>query len=138
MSKTIGNPRVYWIRMEMASCQEPDAARAEALSVLHDAYLAKGVAKAEMITDRDLIRLAAQSVVDAITSLTEDESSTDAAPGSAPARRADQENQPRTCRRCKYSYPLFSPLGGDFMMDCKLDKTVRNADHPACEKFEER
>lgn len=73
MSKAIGNPRVYWIRMEMASHQKPDAAHAEALSVLHDAYLAKGVAKAEMITDRDLIKLAAQSVVDAIQSLNESE-----------------------------------------------------------------
>ena len=73
MSKAIGNPRVYWIRMEMASHQKPDAAHAEALSVLHDAYLAKGVAKAEMITDADLIKLAAQSVVDAIESLNESE-----------------------------------------------------------------
>lgn len=71
MSKAIENPGVYWIRM--ASHQEADAAHAEALSVLHDAYLAKGVAKAEMMTDRDLIRLAAQSVVDAITSLNESE-----------------------------------------------------------------
>ena len=73
MSKRIGNPRVYWIRMEMASHQKADAAHAEALSVLLDAYLAKGVAKAEMITDRDLIKLAAQSVVDAIESLNESE-----------------------------------------------------------------
>ena len=72
MSKAIGNPRVYWIRMEMASHQKADAAHAEALSVLHDAYLAKGVAKAEMITDRDLIKLAAP-VVEAILSLNESE-----------------------------------------------------------------
>lgn len=52
MGKSIGNPWVYWIRMEMANHQKADAAHAEALSVLHDAYLAKGVAKAEMITDR--------------------------------------------------------------------------------------
>jgi hypothetical protein len=73
MRKRIGNPRVYWIRMEMDSCQKPDAAHAEALSVLHDAYLAKGVAKAEMITDADLIKMAAQSVTDTIESLNKGE-----------------------------------------------------------------
>lgn len=72
MSKRIGNPRVYWIRLEMASCQKADAAHAQAQSILHDAYLAKGVVKAEMITDRDLIRLAAQSVIDGLQLLEEE------------------------------------------------------------------
>lgn len=73
MRKRIGNPRVYWIRMEMAGLQKADAAQAQALSILHDAYLAKGVSKAEMITDADLIKMAAQSVIDAIQSLNESE-----------------------------------------------------------------
>lgn len=73
MGKQAGNPRTYWIRLEMASGQKPDAAHTQALAVLHDAALAKGVARAEMIADGELIRLAAQSVNDAIASLNEKE-----------------------------------------------------------------
>lgn len=73
MKKQAGNPRVWWIRLEMSARQKPDAAHTQALSVLHDAALAKGVAKAEMIADGDLIKLAAQSVTDAIASLDEEE-----------------------------------------------------------------
>ena len=71
MGKQAGNPRTWWIRLEMASGQKPDAAHTRALAVLHDAALAKGVARAEMIADGELIKLAAQSVTDAIASLTE-------------------------------------------------------------------
>lgn len=66
MSKQIGNPRVFWIRLEMASCQKADATQAQAQSILLDAYMAKGVVKADMIPDRELIKLAAQSMIDGI------------------------------------------------------------------------
>ena len=69
MSKQIGNPRVFWIRLEMAGLQKADAAQAQALSVLHDAYMTKGVVKAEMIPDRELIKLAARAVSEAYEDL---------------------------------------------------------------------
>ena len=69
MSKQIGNPRVFWIRLEMAGLQKADAAQAQALSILHDAYLAKGVVKADMIPDRELIKLAARAVSEAYEDL---------------------------------------------------------------------
>ena len=72
MSKQIGNPRVYWIRLEMAGLQKADAAQAQAQSILHDAYLAKGVVKADMIPDRELIKLAAQSMIDGLQLLEEE------------------------------------------------------------------
>lgn len=138
MSKAIGNPRVYWIRMEMASHQKADAAHAEALSVLHDAYLAKGVAKAEMITDRDLIKLAAQSVVDAIQSLNEieeEEKSSTAEVRTAPLADEGEEHD-RTCRRCKHSHPCISPISGKAIAQCKIDLIGRFPGTPACDKFE--
>ena len=74
------SPTVYWIRLEMASGQSTDAQHRAALTALHDLYLARGVAKAEMITQSDLIRLAQDSVGDAIGGLADDSNDIEVAP----------------------------------------------------------
>ena len=97
--------------------------------------MAKGVVKADMIPDRELIKLAAQSMIDGLQLLEEEADASTAEVRTAP--QADDGNQQKTCRICKHSHPLISPITGIFMADCKLDKTARNADHPACYKFEQ-
>lgn len=74
------SPTVYWIRLEMASGQSADAQHRAALAALHDLYLARGVAKAEMITQSDLIRLAQDSISDAIVGLSNDSNDIEVAP----------------------------------------------------------
>ena len=71
---------VYWYRVEMASGQTREGEHRAALAALHDLYLARGVAKAEMITQSDLIRLAQDSVSDAVTGLSDDSEDIEVAP----------------------------------------------------------
>ena len=146
MSKQIGNPRVFWIRLEMAGLQKADAAQAQALSILHDAYLAKGVVRADMIPDRELIKLAAQSMIDGLQLLEEeDKSSTaavrsaalaDTASGDDAVRSASLADKTQTCRGCKHAHPL--PSREEYSVAvCRIKNTARHPDHTACNKFEQ-
>jgi len=62
-----GDPRVFWIRLEMSDAKTPQANEADALRVVMNAALAPGVQTANMVTDVGLINLIGAGIHEAFT-----------------------------------------------------------------------
>lgn len=65
--------RVYWIRIQVRGMRTGKSEHAAARAALQAAYRTPGVDFADMIENGELVKLAADSVTDAIQSLNESE-----------------------------------------------------------------
>ena len=61
--------RVYWIRVQCRAEEDAKAQHAAARAALQAAYRTPGIDAADMIENSELVKLAADSVTDAIESL---------------------------------------------------------------------
>jgi len=62
-----GDPRVFWIRMEMSDAKTPEANEKDARRVLMDAAREPGVQNVQMVTDVGLINLIGAGIREAFT-----------------------------------------------------------------------